>query len=362
MRRWMLVLGMVVISAASARAERIKDIVTIKGVRGNPLWGYGLVIGLGGTGDGSTISKRALASVLKRASINLTPDEISTKNIASVIVTATLGPFARKGSPIDVTASAIGSAQSLQGGTLLMTPLMGADGQVYAVAQGAIAIGGFGASGEKASVTKNHLTVGRIPNGAIVERQELANFVENGHVTLQLRNPDFDTADRIAKAIQTIYPDSSKALDAGTVRVQVPPTVPRADVTAFLSRIGQLEVQVDQPARVVISERTGTIIVGANVAVSMVAISHGNLSVVRQEVERVSQPGPLATGGTTEKETNTQIDVGEGQGQMRLVPKTVTVNDLTKALNALGVSPRDLIVIFQALKRQGALQADLEIM
>jgi flagellar P-ring protein precursor FlgI len=347
---------------APAGAERVKDIVDVKGIRSNPLWGYGLVIGLNGTGDGSTLSKRALANVLRRAGLTLTADEVDSKNVASVIVTAELPPFARKGTSVDVTVSCIGPASSLQGGTLLLTALTGADGQAYAVSQGAVTVGGFSAEGEKSSVQKNHTTVGRVPNGATVEKEEIATFVENGEITLQLRNPDFATAEKMAKAINADQPDSAHAADSGAVRVVVPKDLKKTEITAFLDKITQLDVPVDFPALVVINERTGTIVVGKNVGISTVAISHGNLSIITEEKEFVSQPPPLSTTGTTERVGRTEIRAIEEKGVLRVVPKQVSVSELARALNAMGLTPRDLIAIFEALKKAGALQAELKIM
>ena len=363
MFRWMflVVLAPALLLVAPARAERSKDLADIHGVRGNPLWAYGLVVGLNGTGDNSPVSRRALTNVLRRSGLVLNPDDLSSKNIASVIVTADLPAFARNGSSIDVTVSAIGSTISLQGGTLLLTPLTGADGQVYAVAQGALSVGGFAAGGESASVSKNHPTVGRIPNGATVEKEELATFVERGHIRLLLRSPDFTTSQRVAKAVNEAFPNSAQAVDAGTIQVQIPPKTAQNELLAFLDRLCSLEVQVDAPAVVVINERTGTVIVGEKVTISAVAISHGSLSIVTQEKDYVSQPPPFARSGTTEKVHRTEISAGEQKANLILVPRA-SVADLAKALNAMGTTPRDIIAIFQALSQAGALQAQLKIM
>ncbi len=357
------VLAILLILASPVRAERIKDIVDIQGVRSNPLLGYGLVVGLNGTGDDSAASRRALASILRKSGrLVLDPKDVASKNIASVIVTTELPPFGRKGSTIDVTVSAFGDATSLQGGTLLMTTLMGADKQVYAVAQGAISIGGFSASGQSSTVSKNHATVGRIPGGATVEKEEIADFVENGKVTLQLRNPDFTTAEKIAKAINAAFKDSSNAVDAGTITVEVPKTLTKADLTGFIDKICALKVKVDLPALVVINERTGTIIVGENVGISTVAISHGNLSIVTKEKDFISQPPPWSKGGTSERVHRTDIVAKEEAGALHVVPRQVSVSELARALNAMGLTPRDLISIFEALRQAGALQAQLKIM
>jgi flagellar P-ring protein precursor FlgI len=347
--------------ALAAPAERIKDIVEVQGVRANPLWGYGLVIGLNGTGDNSEASKRAMTNILRRSGLVLEPSDLSSKNIASVLVTAELPPFGRKGSTIDVSVSCIGNATSLQGGMLLMAPLTGADGNVYAVAQGPISIGGFSAGGQSATITQNHTTVGDIPAGATVEKEEIAEFVDNGVITLQLRNPDFTTAQHIATAINAVHADSSVAEDAGTVRVKVPEKTSKSKLIGFMDSLGNLEVKVDFAAMVVINEKDGTIVVGENVGISSVAISHGNLSIVTQEKDFVSQPNPMSKGGTTEKVHRTEIEANEESGVLRVVKKQVSVHELAKALNAMGLTPRDLISIFKALRQAGALQAQLKI-
>ncbi len=347
--------------AAVARAERVKDIVDIKGVRGNPVWGYGLVIGLNGTGDNSPASKRALANVLRRSGLVLSPDDVASKNIASVLVTGDLPPFARSGGKIDVTVSAIGNCGSLQGGTLLMTELAAADGQTYAVASGQLSVGGFGASGSSASVSKNHPTVGRIPNGGSIERDEVAVFVRDGFMTLQLKNPDFSTAQSIAKAINEKYPDVAAAVDAAAVRIALPKDAKPQTVTEMVTAIEALTVAVDTPAVVVIDSRNGTIVVGENVSISAVAIAHGNLAIVTQEKEMVSQPAPFSKGGSTEKVKRTEIDVVEEKGTLNVLRRKVSVSELARALNALGLTPRDLISIFEALRQAGALQAELKV-
>lgn len=363
MRRFSIATFLVLlILTLPVQGERIKDIVNIQGIRSNPLWGYGLVVGLNGTGDSSAVSRRALASTLRHSGLVLDPDDLSSKNIASVIVTAELPPFARKGSTVDVTVSAIGKASSLQGGILLMTPLMGPDNQVYAVAQGSLSIGGFSASGASSSVSKNHTTVGRIPSGATIEKEEIANYVENGCIVLQLRNPDFTTAENVANAIDSIFPGSSTPLNAGTIKIEIPKSLTKRNLPAFIDRIGALQVKVDMPALVVINERTGTIIVGEKVGISTVAISHGNLSIVTKEKDFVSQPLPFSRSGTTEKMSRTEITATEERGALHVVPRQVSVSELARALNAMGLTPRDLISIFEALRQAGALQAQLKIM
>jgi flagellar P-ring protein precursor FlgI len=363
MKQWIAVTIAIAALAAPACAERIKDIVEIKGVRSNPLQGYGLVVGLNATGDDSPVSKRMLTNLLRRSGLVMTPADVASKNMAFVTVTAELGPFARAGTTLDVTVSATGNTTSLQGGTLLLTPLQGADGQVYAVAQGPLTLGGFSASGQKSSVSQNHATVGRVSNGATVEREELATFVdESGALTLSLRNPDFSTAEAVRTAINSLHPATAETLDGGTVRVRVPSELARKELAALVDKIGNLDAKVDSPAIVVINERTGTVVVGQNVGISMVAISHGNLSIITQEKEEVSQPLPFSRAGTTEKTQRTEITAVEEMGTLRVVPRQVSVAELARALNAMGLSPRDLISIFEALRQAGALQAQLKVM
>jgi flagellar P-ring protein precursor FlgI len=363
MKRMIAVVIVIVTLAAPALAERIKDIADIKGIRSNPLQGYGLVVGLNGTGDDSVVSRRMLTNLLRRSGLVLTPADVASKNVAFVTVTAELGPFSRAGTTIDVTVSATGNATNLQGGTLLLTPLQGADGQVYAVAQGSLVLGGFAASGAKSSISQNHATVGRIPAGATVEREELAAFVdEAGALTLSLRNADFSTAESVRTVINGLYPAAAETVDGGTVRVRVPSDLPRRELAALVDKIGNLEAKVDTPAIVVINERTGTVVVGQNVGIAMVAISHGNLSIITQEKEDVSQPLPFSRAGTTEKTQRTEITAIEEMGSLHVVPRQVSVAELARALNAMGLSPRDLISIFAALRQAGALQAQLKVM
>jgi len=354
-------------AAPRAGGERIKDIVEIQGVRSNPLTGIGLVTGLAGTGDSTLLSRQMLTNVLRDQGLVLSPMDVTGKNIAVVMVTAELGPFDREGSRIDVDVSTLGEAASLQGAMLLPTPLKGLDGEVYAVAQGGVSLGGWSVSGNQASVSKNHQTVGRIAGGAIVERAELADFVEQvagqRYLTLNLRNNDFTTAQRICDAINQSHPAGAVVLDAGAIRVSVPPSVAPEGVIAFLDEITQKQVTVDTPATVVINERTGTIVVGENVGISSVAISQGSLVVKVKESAQVSQPtAPFSDAGTTEVIPETSLDVQEQNAYLIPVSRAVTVSELAKALNAIGASPHDLIAIFNALKKAGALQARLIIM
>jgi flagellar P-ring protein precursor FlgI len=360
------ILASVLISGIG-RCERIKDIVDIQGLRSNPLTGVGLVIGLAGTGDTTQLSRQMLTNLLRDSGLVLNPTDLTGGNIAVVWVTAELGPFAREGSLIDVDASAIGDAKSLQGGKLLPTPLKGLDGQVYAVAGGGISIGGWTAAGDNASISKNHQTVGRIPGGATVEKEEIATFVEHiagkRIITLNLRNVDFSTARQVSQAVNQDYPQSAEVVDAGTIQVEVPDKILQQDIAGFIDDITSPQVKVDVPAIVVINERTGTIVVGENVGISAVAISQGSLVVKIKESEIVSQPiAPFSDSGTTEIVEDTKIGVDEQQAFLIPITRSVTVSELAKSINAIGATPTDLIAIFNTLKKAGALQAKLVIM
>jgi flagellar P-ring protein precursor FlgI len=360
-------LVLLAMACVPVQAERIKDIVEIQGVRGNPLTGVGLVIGLAGTGDSGLLSRQMLTNILRESGLVLMPNELTGGNIAVVMVTAELGPFDREGMRVDVDVSALGDAKSLQGAMLLPTPLKGLDGQVYAVAQGGISLGGWSVAGKQASMSKNHQTVGRVADGAIVEKSELASFIEQvagrRFITFSLRNNDFSTAQRISEIINQSYADSAVVLDAASIRVMVPAEVAQKDVIAFLDEIMQKEVTVDMPATVVINERTGTIVVGENVGISSVAISQGSLVVKVKETAQVSQPtAPFSEAGSTEVVPETMVGVEEQNAYLIPVERAVTVSELAKTLNAIGASPRDLIAIFNALKEAGALQAKLVIM
>jgi flagellar P-ring protein precursor FlgI len=359
-RTWTICL--VLLSAtAMAGGERIKDIVQIKGARGNSLRGYGLVIGLNGTGDTTLATRQAYANYLARfEGIKVQPSDVTGKNIASVVVTAELPPFARQDTTIDVTVASI-AADSLQGGQLLQTELKGDDGQVYALAAGAIAIGGYSVKGEQATITKAHPTAGTVPNGATVERQELATIDENGKLTLQLLHPDYTTAVNIAKAINAVHAGVAHAVDKGAVEIKIPRKINKEKLAGFIHSIGALEVEVDQEALVIINERTGTIVVGKDVKITTVALSHGSLTIVNKETEKVVQPAPLSNTGTTAVERNTELSIHEGPGRLHVLarPDPLTVSMLARGLNAMGVSPTDLVAIFKNLHQQGALQAKL---
>lgn len=414
------------ISLLSTHAEagvksRIKDIVSFQGVRDNQLVGYGLVIGLNGSGDSlrkSIFTKESLISMLDRMGVNIREaGDIDTKNIAAVMVTATLPAFARHGSRVDVVVSAMGDAKNLLGGTLLVTPLVGADGEVYAVAQGPVATSGFSAQGKASSVTKGVPTSGRIANGAIVEKEIGYELAQLDSMNLSLRNPDFTTAQRIEQVINTHTGQAlAKALDGSTVHMKIPANYD-GDRVALLTRIEQLEVIPDQPAKVVVDDHDGVIVMGENTKISMVAVSHGSLTVRITEEEQVSQPNSFTTGvpeivqstnntttnntqniqgaltladgalsgtttnaslsqvttanqtqsnqtaagATTQKVDRTNVDIQEEKSKMGIVPANAGLQDLVDSLNALGATPRDMITILQSIKAAGALQASIEV-
>ncbi len=337
----------------------------VEGVRDNPLVGYGLVVGLNGTGDSLTNSpftEASLVGMLQRLGVNTRGASMKTKNVAAVMVTATLPPFAAQGSRLDVSVSTLGDAKNLTGGTLLVTPLLGADGEVYAVAQGSLAVGGFSAEGQGASVTKGVPTSARIASGATIEREIAFHFNDQEAVRLSLRNPDFTTARRIAEAINVhLRGSAAEAVDSGTVRLLVP-EAHRHDVVGLLTDIETLAVTPDQPAKVIIDEQSGIIVMGENVRISRVAIAQGNLTIRITESPQVSQPGPFSRGGTTVVTPKTSIDVDESKGNKLAVLDTgVSLQEVVQALNALGIGPRDMITILQSIKAAGALQAELEV-
>ncbi len=357
-----LLLALLLVPAARG-GEKVKDLAEVVGVRENQLVGLGLVVGLDGTGDSSPVLAQALASALRRLGVNVGADQVKAKNAAVVALTAALPPFARPGSTIDVTASSAGDARSLAGGVLLRAPLEAADGQVYAVAQGSLVVAGLSAGGAAASVQKNHPTVGRLPGGGIVERAvEAPALGARGELRLTLRTPSFQTADRLAKAITAGATVVAVAEDAATVRVAVPDEVAEGgDLVGLIARLGELELESDVEARVVINERTGTIVAGDRVRISRVAISHGALTITVSEGAAVSQPSPLSPGKTTIV-PGTEVQVIEPAPGLHVLDAGVTVADLARALNALGVTPRDLVAIFQALAAAGALHAKLVIL
>ena len=357
--RCVLVLTVLLLTTVGHTA-RLKDVVDIEGVRSNPLAGFGLVVGLNGTGDSSaTFTNQSLSMMLERMGIS-TDTGVKVKNIASVMVTSTLPPFARQGGRLDVVLSSLGDAKSLQGGTLILTPLKGADGRIYAVAQGPVSIGGFAAEGGGQSVQKNHPTVARIAGGATIEREVGFNLNGESRLQLALRNPDFTTANRVVQSINNLFGEPlANAKDSGTIMLTIPPSY-LGKVVDFVSRMESLQVQPDQVARVVVNERTGTIVMGENVRVSTVGLAHGGLSIRITESPQVSQPGPLADGATVVT-PQTNIEATEAEGKVIEMEAGITLGELVRGLNSIGVAPRDLIAILQSIKAAGALQAELEI-
>ncbi len=342
--------------------SRLKDIANLQGVRENQLVGYGLVVGLDGTGDGGSnaFTKQSLATMLNNLGVGIDPNQVNVKNVAAVIVTAYLPPFARMGSRMDILVSSMGDAKSLKGGTLLLTPLKGADGKVYAVAQGPVTIGGFSAESAGASEKKNHPTVGTIPGGATIERELPFDFSNIDALTYSLSNPDFTTANRVTRAInRRLRGNFAQATDSGTVKVLIPETF-RSNVVNLVAELESIKIATDRQARVVVNERTGTVVIGEDVRVSTIAIAHGGLTISIQPDAIISQPQPFSDGETVVVE-KPEIEAQEGDSKLALIPGGVPIRDLVKALNAIGVSPRDLIAVFQAIQASGALQADLEI-
>jgi flagellar P-ring protein precursor FlgI len=363
-----LVVGVLLLASACDPAlalSRVKDLASIEGVRQNQLVGYGIVVGLNGTGDtlnNIPFTKQSLQAMLERLGVNTRGATMRTQNLAAVMVTASLPPFAAQGTRIDVTVSSLGDAKSLQGGTLLVTPLLGADGEVYALAQGSVAIAGFSAEGDAAKITRGVPTNGRISNGANIEREIAFKLNDARALRLSLRNPDFTTSKRIAAAINDFMgADTAEPTDPATVTIQIPAKY-NGNMIRLITEVEQLKVEPDQTARVVVDERSGIIVMGRDVRVSTVAIAQGNLTVTISEQPQVSQPAPLSNGRTTVvPRTSVKVDTGDGN-KLALVKEGVSLRELVDGLNALGVGPRDLISILQAIKTAGALQADIELM
>jgi flagellar P-ring protein precursor FlgI len=349
--------------SADAHAVRIKEIISIQGVRQNQLVGYGLVVGLNGTGDGdkAKFTIQSLVSMLEKMGMTVNPIDIKVKNIAAVMITADMPPFSRSGTRMDVSVSSIGDAKDLQGGTLLFTPLKAADGQTYAIAQGAISTGGFSAKGAGASAQKNFPTVGRVVGGALIEKEVPTSFRNKESLMLTLNHPDFTTATRVAESINVAFSSSiARTSDSASIEVRVPPKYVD-NVVGFVTVIEALGVTPDVESKVVVNERTGTVVIGENVRISKVAIAHGNLSIQIKESADVSQPLPFSQGQTVAT-PNTNLVVKEDKAPIFLMEAGASIGEIVRALNALGVTPRDLISIFQALQAAGALQAKLEIM
>ena len=357
-----LLLALLVL-ALPARAERVKDLAAVAGVRSNQLSGYGLVVGLDGSGDQTSqtpFTIQSLKSMLSRYGITLPPgSNPQLKNVAAVMVQAELPPFAKPGQTIDVTVSSVGNAKSLRGGSLLLTPLKGIDGKVYAIAQGNLVVSGFGVGGnDGSSITVNVPSAGRIPNGAIVERGVGSRFGMNDYVVLNLHSPDFTTAQRVAEAINLkVGGATARALDAISVQVDAP--VDLSQRVAFLSLLENIEVRPgDAPARVIVNSRTGTVVIGSHVRVMPAAVSHGSLTVTITEGQRVSQPPPLS-GGSTAVVPESQIEVSEEDNRMFLFAPGVRLDEIVQAVNQVGAAPGDLVAILEALRQAGALRAEL---
>ncbi|MFN3248625.1 flagellar basal body P-ring protein FlgI [Roseibium album] len=354
----------IAVSSAEA-ASRIKDIADFEGIRENQLIGYGLVVGLNGTGDslGNTpFTQQSLQAMLERLGVNTRNIALNTDTVAAVMVTANLPPFATQGTRIDVNVSALGDADSLQGGTLLVTPLVGADGEVYAIAQGSVAIGGFSAQADAASVVRGVPTAGRIANGGLVERELDFQLASLTTLRLALRNPDLTTARRVALSInELIGMPTAEPLDPATVRLDLPQQY-NGNIVDLLTDIEQLIVEPDLAARIVIDENSGIIVMGQDVKVSMVAVAQGNLTVTIAETPQVSQPLPFADNGQTVVVPRSEVSVNEDGTKLAIVPETITLKQLVDGLNALGIGPRDMISILQAIKAAGALQAEIEVL
>ena len=366
MRRLLLLLAFAAWLAPApplrADGSRIKDLAMINGARDNQLAGYGLVAGLAGDGDKNPVETiQTIANLLQRYGLTVPISTLSSKNVAIVMVTADIPAFVKPGARREVVVSSMGDAKSLQGGVLIQTPLLGADGKVYAVAQGTLSVGGLSAGAEGgggATVQKNHPTVGTIVNGALVEREIPATIVSDNHLELLLRNPDFTSASRVAGALNALFTNSSVALDSTTVRVRIPPDWAGSTVD-FISQVESVDVTPDVPARVIINERTGTIVATARIHISNCAVSHGNVTISIASTPEVSQPGPLSQGGTTKVTSQTDAKIKEDKGAMVALPELPTVEKVASALNALGVTPRDMMSMFEAMKEAGALQAEL---
>jgi flagellar P-ring protein precursor FlgI len=346
----------------SARAERLRDLADVEGARDNQLVGFGIVTGLGGTGDDTTVpfAQQAMLSMLRRLGIQVDPSQVRMRNVAAVTVTAVLPPFARPGTKIDVTASSIGNARSLVGGVLVQTVLKGADQRAYAVAQGSLLLGGFSAKGGSgSSVQSGNTTTGRVPEGAMVEREVPTSLVSGGALNLELRNPGFTVASRIADAVNKKLDGSASALDGGAVSVKIPSEY-RTRLVDFVAALEELEVTPLRRARVVINERTGTIVAGGDVRLAPVAVVHGSLTIVVKETPTVSQP-TAPFGGTTAVVPRTEIQTSEGTRNMIYVPAAPTLADVASALGTMGLSPRELASVLQALRSAGALEAEVVV-
>lgn len=362
MRRFFTVQALFVVSIlllSPVEATRIKDVATLEGRRDNQLVGYGLVVGLAGDGDSNQAiyTLQSVANMMERFGVTVDPDDIRANNVAAVMITADIPAYVEAGSRIDVTVSSIGDADSLQGGVLLQAPLLGADEQVYAVAQGSMLLGGFFVGGEDTSVQRNHPTVASIPEGAIVEQTIHAEVINDNYLTVLLHNPDFASAVKLAERVNNFFPESAEAMSPQAVSVRIPSDYQQKPVT-FIASLESIEVEPDVVAKVIMNERTGTIVTTSAVRLSEVAVSHGNLTVNIARTPVVSQPNALAEGETVEDEVE-ELNAVEGQGGFTRLSNAPTLQDLTATLNTLGVSPRDMMVILQTIDAAGALHAEL---
>jgi flagellar P-ring protein precursor FlgI len=340
-------------------SSRVKDIAMVAGARDNQLVGYGLITGIAGDGDKNPVyTLQTVANFLQRFGMNVPPATLSSKNVAAVIVTADISAFKKNGSRLDVTISSIGDAKTLQGGILLQTPLLGADGKVYAVAQGAISLGGISGGNEGASVQKNHPTVAQIIGGALVEREIPTDIVRDNMIELMLREPDFTSSARLATAVNLMFTNSSASVDSTTVRVKIPEGM-QDSVVEFVARVEAIEMDLDIPARIVINERTGTIVATSKIRIAACAVSHGNITISIANTLDVSQPNALSQTGSTVVTPRTDTKVTEQQASLVNLPELPTVEKVAANLNSLGVTPRDMMAIFQAMKQAGALHAEL---
>ncbi len=353
-----------VLFISTADASRIKELAQLEGVRPNQLVGYGLVVGLNGSGDSTStqFTIQSLVNMMERLGVTVDPNMVKVSNVAAVIVTAELPAFARTGSTLDVSVASVGDAKNLAGGTLLMTPLYGVDRKVYAVAQGALVVNALAFGGKAAKVQKNHPTVGRVPGGALVEREVNFDFGNLTELNYRLKNSDFTTVSRMSSAVNKYFGEPlAKSLDGGEMQVQIPEDY-RDRIVDFVAQVERLDVAPDTIARIVVNEKTGTVVMGEGVRVSTIAVCHGNLNLVISEDSNVSQPGAFARRGRTVVTPETDINVVEEAGNLIVLKSGVSIGDVAAAFNAIGATPRDLIAIFQALKAAGALYADLVIL
>ncbi|MBI4383263.1 MAG: flagellar basal body P-ring protein FlgI [Nitrospinae bacterium] len=366
-RFWLVLAATFLVLANAAEAARIKDLANIRGVRNNQLIGFGLVVGLAGTGDSATnifFSIQTIVNMLKKMGVTVPSARITQlkfKNVATVMVTAELPPFAKQGDHLDLVVSSLGDSKSLQGGTLLMTPLKGPDGKTYAVGQGPLSIGGFAVQGAARGVQKNHLNVARVVNGGMVEQELPMDFNNKNEIMLSLEKYDFTTAQRITKAINDELKDALASIQDGrAINVKAPPYY-AGNMSAFINKIEGLQVEPDTAAKVIIDERTGTVVMGENVRISTVAVAHGNLLVQIRETAPAAQPAPPPAQGAAAIGARTRVVPDQGQDRLLIVSRGVALGDVVNGLNAIGVSPADLIAILQAIKAAGALHAELEI-